>query len=126
MLNAKRIVYFFRTLGLLLIVNTGMASEPIHPLNNEALGYICNAEFRPLTPFGFEPKVFNRTQMQEAMAPQPIELKSFEGQLVQLQWQLAEGDTLWGVTMTPISPSQLHIRWNKDNKPLHIPKLPKK
>ena len=125
MLDKKMISYFLGGLVLFLVTNACTASPPIHPLNNTALGYICKGEFRPLSPFGFVPKVFNKTQMQEAMSPQPIELNLFEGKLIQLQWQLAEGETLWGVTITPVSPSQLYIRWNVNDKPLQIPALPK-
>ncbi len=112
--------------ALFSVTLTVTATEPVHPVNNEALGYVCKGGFHPITPFGFTPKQLYKTQMQEAMAPQPINLSDFDGQLIQLHWQVAEGETLWGVSAARVNPAQLHIRWKTNDQPLKIEKLPQK
>jgi hypothetical protein len=87
--------------------------------------YLCQGAFHPLTPGGFQPSRFLATRMQEARAPQPVDMNGFNGQLVHLHWQVAEGDALWGVVVTPIAPSQLEIRWRGDQpSPIEAPSRP--
>ena len=101
------------------------AGESIQPPINEAIGFVCMGKLQPLSPIGFKATQFNATQMQEARAPQPIDMNQYNGNFVNIHWQVAEGDTLWGVTITPMDESQLKIRYSMD-QPLKVEALPKK
>lgn len=77
--------------------------------DKEGIGFVCQGAFHPLSPANLMVSRPIVTQMQEAKAPQALDLNRFNGQLIRLRWQVIEGATLWGVVATPIAPENLKM-----------------
>lgn len=103
--------WFCLWLGLFLICFVeGAAAQPA--TSNSAIGYVCESRFVPLTATsGFDENYQHlyHTRMQEAMAPQPVNLSRFQGKIILVSWQVAEGNTYWGVRIEEIPRHRLKV-----------------
>ena len=81
----------------------GILAEPL--MDNQALGFVCQGKFKILAPEDLHKSSFLTllsTRMQEATAPMKIDLQPFEGKFVTINWQVSDGETLWGVNIAPV------------------------
>ena len=81
----------------------GILNEPL--MNNQALGFVCQGKLKILTPESLHKSSFLTlfsTRMQEATAPMEVDLQPFEGKFVNIDWQVGDGTTFWGVNIVPV------------------------
>ena len=82
----------------------------MRPEVNKAVAFICEGELKVLRPkrlHKIPSLTLLSTRMQEATAPIEMDLTLFEGQFVRITWQVDDGQTFWGVDLTPIYPNEV-------------------
>lgn len=85
-----------------IVVRAGHITEEVI-FQNTAIGFVQEGKLVVIAPFSKKGKTietFYKTQMQAAMAPEKLDLRTYEGQVIAVEWQ--PGTDIWGAQVTEI------------------------